>query len=131
MPSAIEEILRFESPIPMASRLAVGDVELCGCAVGSGDAVIVHLGAANRDPLRFDHPSRFDVARQSNRHLAFGWGAHFCLGAALAREQASVVFEELLPLLPVLELTRSEPAWITGDMSVRSLRELRVRWKAS
>jgi cytochrome P450 len=125
---AIEEVLRFESPIPMASRLVGEDVELGGMSLPKGDSVILHLGAANRDPTRFERASRFEVTRKSNRHLAFGWGAHFCLGAPLAREQATVVLEELLPVLGQMVMDAPEPAWWMGDMSVRTLSELCASW---
>ncbi|HUC14176.1 MAG TPA: cytochrome P450, partial [Acidimicrobiales bacterium] len=94
---AIEEALRYESPIPMVSQLAGADHLLGGAEIRAGDAVILHVGAANRDPAQFVDPARFDVTRKENRHLAFGLGAHFCLGAPLARRQAAVVLEELAP----------------------------------
>ena len=126
--TAIEEILRFESPIPMASRLAGDRVVLEGRTLEPGQTVILHLGGANRDEAKFEHPETFDVLRQHNRHLAFGWGAHFCLGAPLAREQATIVLEELLPELPRIQLESTVPAWRPGDMSVRTLVELSAAW---
>jgi cytochrome P450 len=126
--TAIEEILRFESPIPMASRLASDRVVLDGRTIEPGQSVILHLGGANRDETKFEHAKTFDVLRQHNRHLAFGWGAHFCLGAPLAREQATVVLEELLPELPRVVLDSTVPNWRTGDMSVRTLTELGASW---
>jgi cytochrome P450 len=128
VPTAIEEILRFESPIPMASRLASDQVVLEGRTIEPGQSVILHLGGANRDEAKFEHPGTFDVLRQHNRHLAFGWGAHFCLGAPLAREQATVVLEELLPELSRVQLDSMVPNWRTGDMSVRTLTELGASW---
>jgi cytochrome P450 len=128
VPSAIEEVLRFESPIPMASRLAREKLVLAGNSIEAGASVIVHLGAANRDPTKFDNAGTFDVSRHPNRQLAFGWGAHFCLGAPLARQQGAVVLEAVLPELPRLSLSSAEPAWRTGDMSVRTLKELTVAW---
>jgi cytochrome P450 len=125
---AIEEILRFESPIPMASRLAGGQVILAGKTIEPGDSVILHLGAANRDEAKFENANTFDVLRQPNRHLAFGWGAHFCLGAPLAREQAAAVLDAFLPQLPRMELRSPVPEWHKGDMSVRTLEQLRVSW---
>jgi cytochrome P450 len=125
---AIEEILRFESPIPMASRLAAAPVVLAGKTIEPGQTVILHLAGANRDEAKFDHANVFDVARQPNRHLAFGWGAHFCLGAPLAREQAGVVLEAMLPLLSRMDLGSAVPKWRAGDMSVRTLTELPVSW---
>ncbi|MCU1489750.1 MAG: cytochrome, partial [Acidimicrobiaceae bacterium] len=93
--SAVEEVLRYESPIPTMSRLAADDLTLREMKIRSGETVLLHLAAANRDPAKFERAGTFDVTRSPNRHLAFGWGAHFCLGAPLAREQASVVIAEM------------------------------------
>jgi cytochrome P450 len=126
--SAIEEVLRFESPIPMASRLAGDTVTLGGKTLGPGSTVILHLGAANRDPDRFPGAETFDVLRKQNRQIAFGFGAHFCLGAPLAREQAAAVLEAMLPDLTRLQLKSQVPAWSTGNMSLRALTRLDVSW---
>jgi cytochrome P450 len=126
--SAIEEALRYESPIPMVSQLAGADHVLAGAHVRAGDAVILHIGAANRDPAQFVDPARFDVTRKENRHLAFGLGAHFCLGAPLARRQVAVVLEELAPDLRRLIFAEPPPAWGRGNMSSRTLTTLTVRW---
>jgi cytochrome P450 len=96
VPSAVEEMLRFDSPVQMTSRIALEDVELGGQRVRAGEMVTFVLGAANRDPAVFAEPDRFDVARADNKHVAFGFGAHFCVGAALARLEARVAFEALL-----------------------------------
>jgi cytochrome P450 len=127
--SAVEEVLRYESPIPMASRLAQADLTLPGAAVRAGDSVILHLAGANRDPAMFEDAAMFDVARTNNRHLAFGRGPHFCLGAPLARVEAAVVFQELGPLLPELVLDRPDVTWRTGDMTDRCVTELKASWR--
>jgi cytochrome P450 len=127
--SAVEEVLRYESPIPMASRLAQADLNLSGAAVRAGDSVILHLAGANRDPAVFENAAMFDVARTNNRHLAFGRGPHFCLGAPLARVEAAVVFQELGPLLPELMLDSPDVTWRTGDMSDRCVTELKASWR--
>jgi cytochrome P450 len=127
--SAVEEVLRYESPIPMASRLAQADLTLSGAAVRAGDSVILHLAGANRDPAVFENAAMFDVARTNNRHLAFGRGPHFCLGAPLARVEAAVVFQELGPLLPELMLDSPDVTWRTGDMSDRCVTELKASWR--
>ena len=127
--SAVEEVLRYESPIPMASRLAQADLTLSGAAVRAGDSVILHLAGANRDPAMFEQAAMFDVARTNNRHLAFGRGPHFCLGAPLARVEAAVVFQELGPLLPELVLDRPDVTWRTGDMTDRCVTELKASWR--
>jgi cytochrome P450 len=125
---AVEEVLRYESPIPMASRLAQADLTLLGAEVRAADSVIVHLAGANRDPAMFGNAATFDVSRTSNRHLAFGRGPHFCLGAPLARVEAAVVFQELGPVLPQLALDNPDVTWRTGDMSDRCVTELKASW---
>ena len=112
----------------MASRLAGDPVVLGGKKFEPGESVILHLAGANRDEAKFEQPNTFDVLRQPNRHLAFGWGAHFCLGAPLAREQATVVLEAILPELARMQLDSTVPAWSTGDMSIRTLTELSAFW---
>jgi pimeloyl-[acyl-carrier protein] synthase len=107
---AIEEILRFESPIQLNTRLAIEDLEINGRRIRAGDTVILHIGAANRDPDRFPDPSRFDVRRTNNRHLAFGWAAHFCLGAPLARLEAQAAIGRLLARFD-LALTPGDVRW--------------------
>jgi cytochrome P450 len=126
--SAIEEVLRYESPIPMVSQLAGADHVLAGAEIRAGDAVILHIGAANRDPAQFVAPGRFDVTRRENRHLAFGLGAHFCLGAPLARRQAAIVLEELATDFDRLVLEGPAPQWGRGNMSSRTLDTLTARW---
>jgi 6-deoxyerythronolide B hydroxylase len=126
---AVEEILRYESPIPMVSRLALADLTLDDARIRAGDSVIIHLAAANRDPAVFERAATFDVTRPDNRHLAFGRGRHFCLGAPLARVEAAVVLEEAGPLLPRLELDPPKGRWRTGDMTDRCLTGLKASWK--
>src|SRR5207237_1950049 len=84
IPSAVEELLRYESPSQHTARLAPADVEMGGKQIRKRQAVIAVMGAANRDPDRFSEPDRLDLERKDNRHLAFGWAAHFCFGDALA-----------------------------------------------
>ncbi len=128
IPSAAEEILRFESPVQMTPRHAVADGELAGRKVKAGDALLLFLGAANRDPARFPDPDRFDIARSDNRHLAFGYGAHYCLGAALAREELRIALTHLLERLPGLELAHDDIAW-QPTIDFRGPLSLPVRWR--
>ncbi len=100
MPSAVEEFLRFESPIQFTDRVASADTEIGGRHIRQGQLVAVLLGSANRDPTRFADPERLDLAREDNRHLAFGHGAHFCLGAQLARLEAQAALGFLLRRFP-------------------------------
>jgi cytochrome P450 len=94
--SAVEEMLRYEPPSQQTARLAMHDVELGGKLIRKRQAVIAIMAAGNRDPERFPDPNTFDVARKDNRHLSFGWAAHFCFGAALARIEGQVAFDLLL-----------------------------------
>ncbi len=96
IPSAVEELLRYESPSQHTGRLAPEDTEMGGRKIRKRQAVMAVMAAANRDPERFPDPDRLDIRRTDNRHVAFGWGAHFCFGAPLARIEAQIVFEELL-----------------------------------
>jgi cytochrome P450 len=126
IPGAVEEILRYESPVQMTSRLAQTDVIIGGRTITRGQEVLVSLGAANRDPAVFAEPDRFDITRQPNPHLAFAAGIHYCLGAALARMEGQVAIGSLLRRFPNLAL--AEPA-VTWKESVvfRSLQSLKVR----
>ncbi len=96
LPSAVEEMVRWTSPSPSKRRTATRDVELGGCTIQAGQKVQIWEGSANRDPLAFEDPDRFDVSRKPNPHLGFGQGIHYCLGANLARLELRVLFEELL-----------------------------------
>ena len=130
IPSAAEEILRFELPVQMTPRTAVEDGVLAGRKVRAGDALLLFLGAANRDPARFADPDRFDIARADNRHLAFGYGAHYCLGAALAREELRIALAHLLRRLPGLELAAEDIEW-QATIDFRGPLALPVRWRAA
>ena len=110
IPVAIEEMLRWVSPIKNMARTATRDVELHGETIREGDKVLLLYHAANRDERVFDEPERFVADRQPNNHVAFGgYGAHFCLGASLARLELRVMFEELLRALPDATLESDVP----------------------
>ena len=111
IPSAIEELLRYESPIQYTSRLAPDDVQMGGKTIRKGQAVIAIIGAANRDPERFPDPDRLDICRQDNRHLAFAWGPHFCFGAPLARLEGHIAFDAVLRRMPDLILSSGPVTW--------------------
>jgi cytochrome P450 family 142 subfamily A polypeptide 1 len=100
----VEELLRWVSPIKNMSRTVTRAVEVHGRTMHEGDQVVLMYPAANRDPAVFDEPDRFDVRRDPNPHLAFGFGPHFCMGASLARLELQVMFSELLRRLPDLHL---------------------------
>jgi len=111
LPSAVEEFLRFESPVQLTDRVATEDCELAGARIRRGQLVGVLLGSANRDPERFPEPDRLDLGRDDNRHLAFGLGRHVCLGAQLARLEAQVVLAALLQRFPDFQGPTGAPAW--------------------
>jgi cytochrome P450 len=126
IPSAVEELLRYESPSQHTARLAPADVEMGGKQIRKRQAVIAVMGAANRDPERFSEPDRLDIGRQDNRHLAFGWAAHFCFGAALARLEGQIAFETLLRRLPNLALNTTTPLEWRHNLGLRGLTALPV-----
>jgi cholest-4-en-3-one 26-monooxygenase len=99
MPAAVEELIRWTTPIVNMCRVATRDVEFGGAQIRQGQQVVLMYSAANRDERVFDEPQRFDVTRNPNPHIAFGFGAHFCLGAALARLELRIMFEELIARL--------------------------------
>ena len=101
---AIEELLRYESPSPVQARYVTEDVEHHGQPVKAGSVVLLLTGSANRDERRFPDGDRFDVHRPIERHVAFGYGVHFCLGAALARLEARIALEEVLKRFPDWEV---------------------------
>jgi cytochrome P450 len=109
LPSAIEEVLRYRSPVQWMFRFTRHDVEVGGETIPAGRLVLPVIGSANRDPRRFAHPHRFDVARDPNPHVAFGHGIHFCIGAPLARMEARIALADLVERLQGLELATSEP----------------------
>ena len=113
IPDAVEEMLRIESPTQALPRRVVHDVELHGVTLPAGARLTVLFGSANHDERVFEAPERFDIERERKRHLAFGLGNHHCLGAALARLEARVVFEELLTRYPRYHLLE-EPGWVTS-----------------
>jgi len=125
IPSAVEELLRYESPSQHTGRLAPADVEIGGRRIRARQAVIAVMGAANRDPDRFPDPDRLDLARQDNRHVAFGWAAHFCFGAPLARIEGQIALEAILRRLDGLALEPAPLVWRT-NLGLRGLKGLPV-----
>jgi len=125
-PSAVEEILRFDSPVQMTARTALCDVELAGQRIAAGDMVALLLAGANRDPQVFADPDRFDITRPNSRdHLAFASGIHACLGAALARIEGATALRALFETFPDLELTA--PPQHRGLVNLRGFSRLPVR----
>jgi cytochrome P450 len=127
--SGVEELLRYDGPVHVTARIATQDVQIGDEIVRAGEQAVAILGAANRDPDQFPDPDRLDVGRTPNRHLAFGGGPHFCLGAALARMEGQIAFETMLRRLPDLELATEHPTY-RDHYVIRGLDELRVHFKA-
>jgi cytochrome P450 family 142 subfamily A polypeptide 1 len=128
IPSAIEEMLRWVTPIQNMNRTATRDVTLRGQSVREGDKLLLLYPSANRDAAVFDDPFRFDVARDPNPHVAFGFGAHFCLGASLARLELRVLFEELLARIPDMQLVSDAPPPVVPSNFVRGIKRLEVEF---
>jgi len=127
LPGAIEEMLRFETPLQRSPfRITVEDCEIGSKHLQAGEQVCAIIGAANRDPRQFDRPEQFNIRRTPNRHLAFGLGIHSCLGARLARTEALIGFDRLLRRFPAIDLASDEADW--GHSSLfRRLDSLLVR----
>jgi cytochrome P450 len=128
IPSAVEEFLRYDSVVQFTYRRAREDFDLLGAPVRQGQLVHLLIASANRDPARFKNPDRLDVGRTPNKHLSFGYGAHYCLGAPLARLEAQVAFEALLKRFPALRLETEVPAR-QENFVLRGLRSLPVVWR--
>jgi cytochrome P450 len=128
-PSAVEELLRYDSPVQFNLRTALEPADLAGEPLERGDRVIVLQGAANRDPARFDEPDALHLRRPDNVPLSFGWGIHHCIGAALARMEGEIAFNRLLGRFPSIELLSDEPHW-RPSFTLRGLLDLPVRVSA-
>ncbi|MHB9858059.1 cytochrome P450 family protein [Streptomyces sp. YIM S03343] len=125
---AVEEMLRHEGPVENATfRFATEDLEIAGVSMAKGDPVIIGLSAADRDAGRFPDPDRFDIRRDTQGHLAFGHGIHFCLGAPLARLEARTAIRSLLTRAPGLTPDGPPGEWLPGTL-IRGPRSLPVRW---
>jgi pimeloyl-[acyl-carrier protein] synthase len=129
IPMAVEELLRFESPIQHTARVAQDDFTLGGKLIRRGQTVLAVLAAGNRDPERFPNPDVLDVKRGDKGHLAFGWAAHFCFGAPLARLEGQIAFSALLRRLKNLELASEDFEW-RENLGLRGLSGLPVRFDA-
>jgi pimeloyl-[acyl-carrier protein] synthase len=127
-PNAIEEILRYESPAQANNRWVYEDMEFGGKTLRRGDHVYMMFGAANRDPAYFSQPNQLDISRKVGKHVAFGLGIHFCIGAPLARAEGQIGITTLLQRLPNLALqTDKQPEW-SESVVVRGLKKLFVRF---
>ncbi|ETX02578.1 MAG: hypothetical protein ETSY1_03055 [Candidatus Entotheonella factor] len=128
--SAVEECLRYDGPVMSMARVASEEIELGGKRIRQGDRVFGMLNAANRDPRQFPEPDRFDIRRQDNRHVAFGFGIHFCLGAPLARVEGQVALSALARRFKRFELQTSELQW-NESIILRGVKALPLSWVGS
>ncbi|HVE94922.1 MAG TPA: cytochrome P450 [Acidimicrobiales bacterium] len=125
--AAVDELLRFDSPVQMTMRIATDGARIEGVPVATGSVVIAVTGAANRDPSVFDHPDRLDWHRADNPHLAFGGGLHYCLGAALARAEARIALRTIIDRLPGLCIAGTPVR--RPSFTIRALSALPLRWE--
>jgi cytochrome P450 len=123
--SAVEELLRYESPVQFTARVLKEDVEICGQHIPKKWTILCMLGAANRDPKRFKDPDRLDLKRLNNQHLAFSAGPHACIGGQLARLEGQVAIANLVQRFPNMKLTGPRPEW-ASTFGLRGLKSLRV-----
>ena len=126
---AVEEFLRYDGPVQAVTRIAREGLEFGGRRIRAGERLVLLLNAANRDPAQFPLPERLELAREPNRHLAFGYGIHFCLGAPLARLEARIALSRLVARLPELALAESGLEWL-DSLVFRGMRRLKVSFKA-
>jgi cytochrome P450 len=127
--SAVEEFLRYDGPVQAVTRVAREEVAIGKRRVRRGERLVLVLNAANRDPAQFPEPDRLDIAREPNRHIAFGYGIHFCLGAPLARLEAAIALPRLLARLPELAPAGGAPEWI-DSLVFRGMKALPVSFAA-
>ena len=128
--SAVEEILRYDPPVQLDGRTALEDVEIGGVTVRRGQEAVLLLGSANRDPDQFPDPDRLDITRADNRHIAFGYGIHFCIGAPLARLEGQIALSTFVRRLRDLRLLTDEPEY-KENIVLRGLRALPVGFSGS
>jgi cytochrome P450 len=123
--TAVEELLRFDGPVQRTARIPSEDVVIGGRTIGKGEMVMPFIGAADRDPAQFRDPDRLDLGRTDNRHIAFGWGIHFCIGAPLARVEGQIAINTLLRRKPKLALATDTPEY-RQSLTLRGLSHLPV-----
>ena len=123
--SAVEELLRYESPVQFTARVLKEDIEVCGQQLRKGWTVLCMLGAANRDPKQFREPNELDLKRLNNQHLAFSAGLHFCIGAQLARLEGQIALRALVQRFPKMKLAGPRPEW-ASTFGFRGLKSLAV-----
>jgi len=125
--TAVEELLRYDGPVQRTARVASAEATIGGRTIAKGEMVMPFIGAADRDPAQFPDPDRLDLRRADNRHIAFGWGIHFCLGAPLARVEGQIAIDALVRRLPRLELMTDEPEY-RQSLTLRGLKTLPIKF---
>ncbi|MFN6462834.1 MAG: cytochrome P450 [Nostoc sp. DedVER02] len=128
IPTAVEELLRYDNPVQLVTRWAYADIEIGDRLIRRGDSVGLMLGSANRDPAQFQNPEVLDIQRENYRHCGFGSGIHFCIGSALARAEAQIAFNVLLNRLPNLHLIDNTVEW-THNIVFHGPKHLRVGFR--
>jgi cytochrome P450 len=123
--SAVEELLRYDGPVQRTARIPSADVTIGGRTIGKGEMVMPFIAAADRDPAQFPDPDRLDLGRTDNRHIAFGWGVHFCLGAPLARVEGQIAINALVTRFPKLAVATERPEY-RESLTLRGLKALPV-----
>jgi pimeloyl-[acyl-carrier protein] synthase len=123
--SAVEELLRYDGPVQRTARITSTEVTIGGRTIAKGEMVMPFIGAADRDPAQFPDPDRLALGRADKRHIAFGWGIHFCLGAPLARVEGQIAIDTLVRRLPRLTLVDDEPEY-RQSLTLRGLKALPV-----
>ena len=126
--AAVEELLRYDSPVQKMARIALTEINIAGKQIKQGDLVCFSFGAANRDPEQFVAPAQLDIERKPNRHLAFGHGLHYCVGAALARLEGQIAINTIISRLPVLRLETEDLEW-HRNFTLRGLKSLPVAFQ--
>jgi len=121
----VEELLRYDGPVQRTARIPSSEVTIGGRTIAQGEMVMPFIGAADRDPAQFPDPDRLDITRADNRHIAFGWGIHFCLGAPLARVEGQIAINTLVQRLPKLALATDRPEH-RESLTLRGLKSLPV-----
>jgi cytochrome P450 len=123
--SAVEELLRYESPVQFTARVLKEDIEICGQRIPKRWSILCMLGAANRDPKQFKEPNQLNLKRLNNQHLAFSAGPHFCIGSQLARLEGQIAIRSLVQRFPKMKLTGPRPEW-APTFGLRGLKSLSV-----